>query len=122
MKKLIATLLALVVAASVSVTAFAAPSQDLITKDQAKAIALEHAGYNAEEVKFLKARLDFDDGRYEYDIEFRETETSNTNIQSMPKTAESLKLTVTMMHPTDSKPSVSSASSVIFLQSFFVKL
>lgn len=71
MKKLIATLLALVVAASVSVTAFAAPSQDLITKDQAKAIALEHAGYNAEEVKFLKARLDFDDGRYEYDIEFR---------------------------------------------------
>ena len=70
MKKLIALILAIIVVLSVSVTAFAAPA-DLITKEEAKEIALNHAGYNADEVKFTKAKLDRDDGRYEYEIEFR---------------------------------------------------
>lgn len=71
MKKLIALLLALLVVFSLSATAFAAQPENLISKERAKEIALEHAGYENSEVKFLKAKLDYDDGRYEYDIEFR---------------------------------------------------
>ena len=71
MKKLIALLLALLVVFSLSVPAFAAPPENLISKEKAKEIALEHAGYEESEVKFLKAKLDRDDGRYEYEIEFR---------------------------------------------------
>lgn len=71
MKKLIALLLALLVVFSLSVSAFAAPSENLISKEKAKEIALDHAGYKESEVRFVKAKLDRDDGRYEYEIEFR---------------------------------------------------
>lgn len=71
MKKLIALLLALLVVFSLSVSAFAAPSGNLISKEKAKEIALDHAGYEESEVKFVKVKLDRDDGRYEYEIEFR---------------------------------------------------
>ena len=71
MKKLTAFLLAALVVLSLSVTAFAAPPDNLISENEAKAIALKDAGYEANEVRFLKAKLDFDDGRYEYEIEFR---------------------------------------------------
>lgn len=71
MKKLIALLLALLVVFSLSVSAFAAPPENLISEKKAKEIALDHAGYEESEVKFVKAKLDFDDGRYEYEIEFR---------------------------------------------------
>lgn len=71
MKKFTAILLAALVLLSLSVTAFAAPSDNLITEKEAKAIALKDAGYKESEVKFTKAKLDFDDGRYEYEIEFR---------------------------------------------------
>lgn len=71
MKKLTALLLAALVLLSLSVTAFAAPSDNLISEKEAKAIALKDAGYEESEVKFIKAKLDYDDGRYEYEIEFR---------------------------------------------------
>ena len=71
MKKLIAFLLALLVVFSLSVPALAAPSENLISKERAKKIALDHAGYEESEVRFVKAKLDRDDGRYEYEIEFR---------------------------------------------------
>ncbi len=70
MKRLIALVLAVLVVLSVSATAFAAQPADLISKERAQEIALEHAGLKAEEVKFTKSKLDFDDGRYEYEIEF----------------------------------------------------
>ena len=70
MKKFAALLLALLVVFSLSVPAFAAPAENLISEDKAKEIALEHAGLNASDVRFVKVRLDFDDGRYEYEIEF----------------------------------------------------
>ena len=41
-----------------------------ITADQAKAAALTHAGVDAVDTVFLKVRLDWDDGRPEYDVEF----------------------------------------------------
>ena len=71
MKKLLALLLALLVVFSFSAVAFAAPPENLISKDRAKEIVLEHAGYKESEVRFVKAKLDYDDGRYEYDLEFR---------------------------------------------------
>ena len=46
------------------------PSQ-LITPQQAQEIALEHAGVTAEEVTGLHAVMDIDNGRQEYDVEFR---------------------------------------------------
>lgn len=41
-----------------------------ITEDQAREIALANAGLTAEEVTFLKTKLDRDDGRLVYDVEF----------------------------------------------------
>lgn len=41
-----------------------------ISVEQAKAIALEKAGFAENQVYFKKAKLDFDDGRWEYEIEF----------------------------------------------------
>ena len=41
-----------------------------ITEDQAREIALADAGLTAEEVTFLKTKLDRDDGRLVYDVEF----------------------------------------------------
>lgn len=45
-------------------------SGESITEDQAKAIALEHAGLTEADVSRLEVRRDFDDGRQEYDVEF----------------------------------------------------
>ena len=42
-----------------------------ITEDQAKAIALKDAGFNENEVSFIKCRKDMDDGIEKFEIEFR---------------------------------------------------
>ncbi|MDE5991764.1 MAG: PepSY domain-containing protein [Oscillospiraceae bacterium] len=42
-----------------------------ITLDEAKDIALKHAGFTSSQVKFTKAQLDYDNGVAEYEIEFR---------------------------------------------------
>ena len=51
-----------------------APS-DLLTAEQAKAIALEKAGLSSGDVTFQKVELDRDDGRLEYELEFRSGRT-----------------------------------------------
>ncbi len=43
---------------------------DIITKEEAKAIALEKAGVAEADVGFFKINLDYDDGIRVYDIEF----------------------------------------------------
>ncbi len=42
----------------------------IISVDEAKNIALNHAGLNSSSVKFVKANTDWDDGRRIYEIEF----------------------------------------------------
>ena len=44
---------------------------ELLEQAQAEAIALAHAGLTADEVSYLRTELDHDDGRREYEIEFR---------------------------------------------------
>lgn len=41
-----------------------------ITEEEARQIALTHAGLEASQVTFLKSKLDWDDGRQVYEIEF----------------------------------------------------
>ena len=56
------------------VEGWAPPSQNTsgtqISLERAKSIALNRAGLSASQVRFTKARLDRDDGRWEYEIEF----------------------------------------------------
>lgn len=47
-----------------------AASTGSVTLEQAKQIALQHAGKTASGVTFVKTKKDFDDGRWEYEIEF----------------------------------------------------
>lgn len=46
------------------------PSSNYIGVDKAKTIALNHAGVKASAATFTKAKLDKDDGHYDYEIEF----------------------------------------------------
>ncbi len=46
-------------------------ANDYIDVEKAKSAALTHAGLTAGEVVFTKAKLDYDDGYVEYEIEFR---------------------------------------------------
>ena len=48
-----------------------APSADALTEEQAIAIALDDAGLTADQVTRLKVEKDFDDGAWEYEIEFK---------------------------------------------------
>lgn len=47
-----------------------APPVGGITAEQAKTKALEHAGLTDSQVTFVKAKLDWDDGKQTYDVEF----------------------------------------------------
>ena len=58
-------------AAIMAVPAFAAaPVPVPVTEEQAKAIALEKAGFTEDQVRRMKVEKDYDDGRLEYDVEF----------------------------------------------------
>ena len=43
-----------------------------LTAEEAQAIALQHAGFTAGQVQFLRTEFDFDDHIDHYDVEFRE--------------------------------------------------
>ena len=51
------------------------PSAAQISEEDAKAIALEHAGLTDSDVTFTKTKLDRDDGQPVYEIEFRQGST-----------------------------------------------
>ena len=68
----IAVILCLVAAVTVVVLYKVLAPQPELTEDQALAIALEHAGLTEEQLDFSNVHLDRDDGRWVYEIEFRE--------------------------------------------------
>ncbi len=45
-------------------------ASNYITAEKAKSVALSHAGVNANDAIFVKAGLDWDDGRVSYEVEF----------------------------------------------------
>ena len=63
----------------------AGDSGNYITEEQARAAALEHAGVAEADAQFLSVRLDYDDGRAEYDVEFLHgTEEYDYTIDAVP--------------------------------------
>ncbi len=52
-------------------TSLSGEGSEQLTVDEAKAIALEHAGFAADQVVFTKSELDYDNGTAEYEIEFK---------------------------------------------------
>ena len=65
MKKIAAMVAAGMMAAMMTVPAFAA-----VTAEQAKEIALRQAGVNPGSVSYMNVKEDWDDGRREYDVKF----------------------------------------------------
>jgi len=57
-------------AATPAATGPSHPQPDYISKEEAKTVALTHAGVSAADVTRLTAEFDYDDGRPEYDVEF----------------------------------------------------
>ena len=49
----------------------AQPVQNRLTGEEARDIALRHAGLTLYDVKGLRVEFDYDDGRPEYDVDFR---------------------------------------------------
>lgn len=53
-----------------STAAAGASSTDMISLEDAKAAALSHAGFTSDQVTFVESKLDYDDGRQIYEVEF----------------------------------------------------
>lgn len=58
------------VQSAVSSPQTSAAGPEIISKEEAKKAALYHAGVSADQVTFVKAELDRDDGRQHYEVEF----------------------------------------------------
>ena len=67
MKKFVAAMLVAIMAIMMTAGALA---QGAVTLEQAKQVALDRAGVKAEEVQFIKAYQDWDDGRKTFELEF----------------------------------------------------
>ena len=66
-KAIILALCIVVVIIAASITAF---KSTLITKAEAKIVALKDAGLSEAEASALRTRLEFDDGRFQYEVDF----------------------------------------------------
>lgn len=53
-------------------TAATPSNEGLLTKEQAQAIALEHAGFTADQVERLRTEYEIDDGIPRYEVRFRQ--------------------------------------------------
>ena len=70
-------------------------SDGLITEETAKSKALSHAGLRADQVTFIRAHLDYDDGRQVYDVEFYTADYTEYDYEIDARTGESSALTTT---------------------------
>lgn len=79
-------------AANTATTANAtnAASDGQVTVEEAKEIALNHAGLTADGVTFIKGKLERDDGREKYEIEFYTSDFKEYDYEIDPKTGEIL--------------------------------
>lgn len=59
-----------------------------LTADQAKDKALSHAGLKANQVTFVKSKLDWDDGRQVYDVEFYTSDNKEYDYEIDASTGE----------------------------------
>ncbi|MCM1112533.1 MAG: PepSY domain-containing protein [Muribaculum sp.] len=84
-----------------------APVKDeYIGREAAKQAALQHAGFDADSVNFTHVHLEFDDGRWQYDVEFHQgQEEYDYDIDAV--TGEILSYD----HDTDYKKTVSAAET-----------
>ena len=90
-----------------------------VTLDSAKSIALKHAGLSASDVRFTKAKTDYDDGVKEYDIEFIsgsyeyefEVRASDGKITSYDRERADAQKTTASRTTTSSQKTTSSQSS-----------
>lgn len=67
-----------------------ATSDGQVTLEEAKEIALNHAGLSADGVTFIKGKLERDDGREKYDIEFYISDFKEYDYEIDPQTGEIL--------------------------------
>lgn len=67
-----------------------ATSDGQVTLEEAKEIALNHAGLTADGVTFIKGKLERDDGREKYDIEFYTSDFKEYDYEIDPQTGEIL--------------------------------
>ena len=65
-------------------------SDGQVTLEEAKEIALNHAGLSADGVTFIKGKQERDDGREKYDIEFYTSDFKEYDYEIDPKTGEIL--------------------------------
>lgn len=78
MKKIAALAIATTMMITTCIPVFAAPINArtaqtpaaTVTAEEAEAIALKNAGLTEQEVRFVKNKLDYDDGILQYEIEF----------------------------------------------------
>lgn len=50
----------------------AAGTQAELTREEAEAIALKHAGFTADQVTYLRTEYEIDDGRPQYEVQFHQ--------------------------------------------------
>ena len=67
-----------------------AASDGQVTLEEAKEIALNHAGLTADGVTFIKGKLERDDGKEKYDIEFYTSDFKEYDYEIDPQTGEIL--------------------------------
>ncbi|MDO4553391.1 MAG: PepSY domain-containing protein [Bacillota bacterium] len=65
-------------------------SSSMITAEDAKAKALAHAGLTTADVTFVKSKLDYDDGRQTYDVEFYTADYKEYDYEIDPYTGDVL--------------------------------
>ena len=75
---------------SLSDTQTAAGTEGLLTEEEARAAALTHAGLSEQDVTFVKCRLEREDGRQVYDVEFVTADYQEYDYEIDPATGEVL--------------------------------